>query len=202
MITVVGIGPGEPTLLLNKVLESIIKAEIVIGSSRQLEVVPELFQGEKKNLPSKLEDLDLYLHKNLDKEIVLLASGDPLFYGIGNWLLKKFEASQIEIVPGISSMQYMLSQLKLPMNDTYFTSSHGKLPNFDLILSLSQVVMVTDNKIGPFEIANEIRQRGLKKKVFVGEKLSYPDERIREFCESTVPNERFNMNVVVLIDEG
>ncbi|MEG0254155.1 cobalt-precorrin-7 (C(5))-methyltransferase [Vagococcus sp.] len=202
MITVTGIGPGETTLLLGRVLEKVKQADIVIGSNRQLEIIPESFKGEKKILPKKLQELELFLNNNKEKNMVVLASGEPLLYGIGNWMLIKFDSNEVEIVPGISSMHYMFSQLKLSMNDTYFTSSHGKEPNFDLLLSLPKVAMVTDSKIGPYQLAGEIKKRGLKRKIFVGENLSYPDEQIREFNETTVPNEEFNMNVVVLIDEG
>lgn len=202
MITVTGIGPGETSLLLNRVLDEINLSDIVIGSIRQLEIIPSSYSGLKKELPKKLQELEDYLRAEHDKKIVVLASGEPLLYGIGNWMLAKFESSEVQIIPGISSMHYMFSQLKLSMNDTYFTSSHGKDPNYDLLLSLPKVAMVTDKKIGPFQLAQEIKERGLKRKIFIGENLSYPDERIREFDESTVPNEEFNMNVVVLIDEG
>ncbi len=202
MITVTGIGPGEVSLLLNRVLDEIEQSDIVIGSSRQLDIVPVTFTGLKKELPKKLQELEMFLQKEKDKKIVVLASGEPLLYGIGNWMMTRFEAKDIQIIPGISSMQYMFSQLKLSMNDTYFTSSHGKEPNYDLILSLSKVALVTDEKIGPYQLAEEIRHRGLKRTIFIGENLSYPNESIRKFDESNVPNEVFNMNVVVLLDEG
>lgn len=202
MITVTGIGPGEVSLLLNRVLDEIEQSDIVIGSSRQLDIVPVTFTGLKKELPKKLQELEIFLQKEKDKKIVVLASGEPLLYGIGNWMMTRFEAKDIQIIPGISSMQYMFSQLKLSMNDTYFTSSHGKEPNYDLILSLSKVALVTDEKIGPYQLAEEIRHRGLKRTIFIGENLSYPNESIRKFDESNVPNEVFNMNVVVLLDEG
>ncbi|HCM89681.1 MAG TPA: cobalt-precorrin-7 (C(5))-methyltransferase [Vagococcus sp.] len=202
MITVTGIGPGEVSLLLNRVLDEIEQSDIVIGSSRQLDVVPVTFTGVKKELPKKLLELEVFLQKEKDKKVVILASGEPLLYGIGNWMMTKFEAKDIQIIPGISSMQYMFSQLKLSMNDTYFTSSHGKEPNYDLIFSLSKVALVTDEKTGPYQLAEEIRRRGLKRTIFIGENLSYPNENIRKFDESNVPNEVFNMNVVVLLDEG
>ena len=58
--------------------------------------------------------------------------------------------------------------------------------------------MVTDQKIGPFEIGQEIKKRGLHKKIYVGERLSYPDERITCYDESTVEQRKYEMNVVVI----
>ena len=87
-----------------------------------------------------------------DEEILYLTSGDPLIYGLGKWLSEKFKG-RVVISPGISAMQYLASRIALPMNDAYLTSSHAKEPNFDLIMSLSKVFMVTDQKVGLYEIA-------------------------------------------------
>ena len=88
------------------------------------------------------------------------------------------------------------------MNDLYITSSHGKRPDFDYILSHKKVCMVTDNKIGPHEISNEIIKRGLKKTVVVGENLSYDNEQITIGSPEDILNiEKFDMNVVVILDE-
>ena len=88
------------------------------------------------------------------------------------------------------------------MNDVYITSSHGKTPDFDYILSHKKVCMVTDNKIGPHEICREIQNRNLKKIVVVGENLSYPNERIiMGKPEEILEVENFDMNVVVILDE-
>ena len=88
------------------------------------------------------------------------------------------------------------------MNDLYITSSHGKVPDFDYILSHKKVCMVTDSKIGPHEISNEIIKRGVKKIVVVGENLSYDNEQITIGSpEEILKIEKFDMNVVVILDE-
>ena len=84
----------------------------------------------------------------------------------------------------------------------YITSSHGKIPDFDYILSHKKVCMVTDSKIGPHEICREIQNRNLKKTVVVGENLSYANERITMGkAEDILAIEKFDMNVVVILDE-
>ena len=136
-----------------------------------------------------------------DEEILYLASGDPLIYGLGKWLSEKFKG-RVVISPGISAMQYLASRIALPMNDAYLTSSHAKVPNFDLIMSLSKVFMVTDQKVGPYEIAQEAVKRGLDKVLVIGEQLSYEDERITILPASEVEDREYEMNVVVVLDEG
>ena len=88
------------------------------------------------------------------------------------------------------------------MNDVYITSSHGKTPDFDKLLGYSKVAMVTDQLIGPPEIAREILIRRLRKTLWVGENLSYPSEKIRQFNPRELSLEiKFERNVVVILDE-
>lgn len=58
--------------------------------------------------------------------------------------------------------------------------------------------MVTDQQLGPFEIGQEIKKRGLHRKIYVGERLSYPDEKITQYDETTIEQRRYEMNVVII----
>ena len=62
--------------------------------------------------------------------------------------------------------------------------------------------MVTDKKIGPYEIAQEVMKRGLKKVLIIGENLSYEDEKIEILAEDQVIDRQYEMNVVVILNEG
>jgi cobalt-precorrin-7 (C5)-methyltransferase len=86
------------------------------------------------------------------------------------------------------------------MNDLYITSSHGKQPDFDFIFQHDKVAMVTDKVVGPFQIAQEIQQRGLSRTLIVGENLSYPDERLH-FLQPEQVQPDYDMNVVVILNE-
>lgn len=200
MITIIGIGPGKRSLMLAGTQSYIDQAQIVIGSQRQLNLfkVP----AEKAVISPKLVGVKKIVSENHEKQVVALASGDPLLYGIGNWALANFAPQLIRIIPGISSIQYMFHQVRRPMNDCYLTSSHGRVPDFDFLLQHQTVGMVTDQKIGPVEIANEIRKRQLHRTIYVGEMLSYPTERISKFTEQTVENRQYQMNVVIITNEG
>ncbi|TFU96480.1 cobalt-precorrin-7 (C(5))-methyltransferase [Granulicatella sp. WM01] len=203
MIYVIGIGPGDVKYGLRGNDDVMEKACAIIGAQRQIESVPEKFHHKGVIAPKKLGDLETLIRSydvNQD-ELVLLASGDPFIYGLGKWLSQKF-AGCVQVMPGISSMQYMASKIALPMNDAFLTSSHAKTPNFDLIMSLDKVFMVTDEQIGPYQIAQEIIRRGLKRTVYIGENLSYPDERISQLEASEVENRQYEMNVVVIVNEG
>lgn len=201
MIHVIGLGPGDETYLTQIGAELISDAEILIGAKRNLESMTD-FRGLKVVLGSDLEELVRYLIRNKDKRIALLASGDPLIYGIGKYLSERISKTYLQIVPGISAVQYMFSKIPLDMNDVYITSSHGKAPDFDKLLGYSKVAMVTDQLIGPPEIAREILKRRLRKTLWVGENLSYPSEKIRQFNPRELSSEiKFERNVVVILDE-
>lgn len=202
MITVVGIGPGNPDLLFEQGKQAIAAADIIIGSERQLSLVPPEKAEQCKLLPKILFDLEIFLKENTSHEIVLLASGDPLTYGIGNWISKRFAPERVRIIPGISSIHYLFSQARISMENCFLTSSHGKDPNYELIFSLPKVGMVTDSKVGPYELAQQALKRGLTRTFLIGENLSYPDEKIRFYRADEVPKEDYDMNVVVILDEG
>lgn len=202
MIHVIGIGPGEPSYGLLGHEELFDKADYILGSQRHLEVVPKAYQHKGLVPPKKLKALEQLLRQLGEKaRIVYLASGDPLIYGLGKWLAHQF-SEQVTIMPGISAMQYLASRIRLSMNDAYLTSSHAKEPDFDLIMALPKVFMVTDQRIGPYEIAQEILKRGGQKTIVIGEQLSYPDEAITILPAHQIADKTYQMNVVVVLDEG
>ncbi|WP_162495594.1 cobalt-precorrin-7 (C(5))-methyltransferase [Streptococcus suis] len=202
MIDVVGIGPGNPAYCLVGQLDLCEQADAILGSERHLEVLPESLKEKGVLAPKKLRELEnLLATYPLDSQLVYLVSGDPLIYGLGKWMSEKFPG-RVRILSGISSMQYLASKVCLPMNDAYLTSSHAKLPNFDLIMSLPKVFMVTDAQFGPYQIAQEVLKRGLKRKMIIGEQLSYEDEKISILAAEDIIDRDYKMNVVVIVDEG
>ncbi|GEK27890.1 cobalt-precorrin-7 (C(5))-methyltransferase [Furfurilactobacillus siliginis] len=200
MITVLGIGPGKESLRLSGTEKYLQQAEQIVGSVRQLDT---LNVPDDKRIPlPALSVLETFLKQNLTRNITILASGDPLQYGIGNWVVKRFPANQVKVIPGISSIQYCFHQFRLSMNEVFITSSHGRKPDFDFLLQHRIVGMVTDKEIGPYEIAQAVKARGLKRKIYIGEHLSYSDEKLSIRTEETVEKRPYELNVVIIEDEG
>lgn len=201
MINIVGLGPGNKDYI-TKIGENLIfSSDILIGGKRNLESIND-FEGEKIEISSNLKDILDYINENSHKQISIIASGDPSIYGIGRYISENIDKKKLNLVSGISSLQYIFSKIYVDMNDLYITSSHGKVPDFDYILSHKKVCMVTDNKIGPHEICKEIQSRNLKKTIVVGENLSYDNEKITIGTpECILKIDKFDMNVVVILDE-
>ena len=199
MLTVVGIGPGAAEYLTLQAHNAIHEADILVGGARQLTLFAH-WRGETRLLDSDLDGLIIWLREHLHQRVVVLASGDPLVYGIGKRLAVNFPPEQLRIIPGISSIQYLCAKAAVDMNDLWITSSHGREPDFQAIAAHHKVAMVTDNIIGPYAIAQALLARGLNPTLIIGENLSSADERIHRLAACDVA-QSYGMNVVVILNE-
>lgn len=199
MLTVVGIGPGDTEYLTFQARSAIDSADILVGGARQLGLFAA-FSGETRQLDSDLDGLILWIHERINQRVVVLASGDPLVYGIGKRLAANFPPEQLRIIPGISSIQYLCAKAAVDMNDLWITSSHGREPDFQAIATHQKVAMVTDKIIGPYAIAQALLARGLNPTLIIGENLSSADERIHRLRAADVA-QNYAMNVVVILNE-
>ena len=200
MIYVTGVGPGSEAYLTRRAADVISGADILIGGQRHLDEFAGL-TTETRVIDADISGLMNWIAERLDRRIVILASGDPMFFGIGKRISETFALEQVQIVPGISSVQYLCSRAGMDMNDIYLTSSHNRSPDFDWLLAHERIGMVTDSKIGPKEIAAEIRQRGQTRRMIIGENLSGRNERITILNADDVSGD-YDMNVVLIDKQG
>ena len=225
MVYVVGVGPGSGLYLTRAAEEIIDKAQLLIGGTRNIEFIRTslgLKEGQDTFvLGSDLASMMDQIEKNLDKDIVVLASGDPSIYGIADYINRTMSRQEdpatetnripsqrdsiqgkenLVIVPGISSIQYAFSVFKIPMNDLYITSSHGRQPDYDFIFMHDKLALVTDSKIGPRQIAQEVKDRGLDYSFYVGENLSYQNQRLTVgSADDILARDSYGMCLVILI---
>ncbi|WHE07736.1 precorrin-6y C5,15-methyltransferase (decarboxylating) subunit CbiE [Thermoanaerobacterium thermosaccharolyticum] len=198
MVTIVGIGPGNKKFITTYALERIKEADVLVGGRRHLEEFKDI-DCEKIMINASTD-----YHSILNKEgnIVILASGEPSLYGIAEVILKYVDKKQLEIIPGISSIQYMCAKLKITMNDLAIVSLHGRTE--DLVKKLKEnkkVAIFTDDTHTPQFVAAMLKEKNLQdRKIHVGENLSYDTERIYSFTveELLNCNKKFDLNVVVI----
>ena len=120
-IKMIGIGDEGKKSLLPIYEKWISQSEVLIGGERQLSFFPD-YEGEKVVIKGGLISIVDRLEAET-KQVVILASGDPLFYGIGGYLSSKIE---IEIYPYLSSIQLAFARMQESWQDAYFTSLHGR----------------------------------------------------------------------------
>lgn len=205
-IQVLGMGPGSRAFIAPHVLTCIEEADILIGGKRHFqEIESEARDKECHYITSDLLGLVEYIKVNRDKKIAVLVSGDPGFYSFLVFLKKHFACDELEVIPGLSSMQYMFCKLSLPWQDAVVKSLHGK--SFDFMKALDETGLVgvlTDNNYTPQFIARKLISQGFDDvKVHVGEELSYEDESITTLSakDMALSEQSFGMNVVVMEKE-
>ena len=201
MLTVVGMGPAGQQWLTPAALAVINSASALVGARRHLAQFTD-FDGETFTLGADIPALLDWLTARRDKQVVVLASGDPLLFGIGKRLVDHFGIAQVSVIPGISAVQYLCARAGVDMNDIWLTSSHGRQVDFDQLVRQTKVAMVTDKLCGPREIAAGLVARGAGHRwMLIGENLAMDNERIRWLRACDEPDEQYDMNVVVILDE-
>ncbi|GAB6082902.1 bifunctional cobalt-precorrin-7 (C(5))-methyltransferase/cobalt-precorrin-6B (C(15))-methyltransferase [Desulfuromonas carbonis] len=159
-IYVIGAGVEGQEGFSRRALELVEQAELLCGGERQLALFPE-FSGEKVAIGSDLTGLSERL-KDSSRRTVVLASGDPLFFGIGRHLLRNLSADELEFVPNVSSVQYAFAKIKEPWDDAVFISAHGRglQGAVDRIVANDKAAVLTDQLNTPAAIAAELIERG------------------------------------------
>lgn len=154
-IKVIGIGLEGEKSLNNELLNIIYNADVLIGGDRHLGYFPE-YQGEKlriNDLNQVIQQIKEYQKQG--KKIVILATGDPLFFGIGRILLTNFEQKELEFYPHLNCVQLAFNRLKLSWQDSKIISLHGRDIE-PLIKELKQgtekLAILTDNINNPLII--------------------------------------------------
>jgi len=114
-ITVVGIGADGWAGVPQRLREVIARADVLIGSRRQLELVPDLDGQERAELPTPLRELlPKLVEQHAGRRVVVLASGDPLVSGIGSTLIDLLGAERVTIEPAVSSVALARARMGWP----------------------------------------------------------------------------------------
>lgn len=204
-IYILGIGPGSKEYMLPIVERLASESDVLIGGRRALDLFSQL-DKEELVIKADLERILNYIQDNYQqKQIAVLVSGDPGLYSMLNYLSKHFSRDQLRVVPGISSLQLGFAEAKLVWQDAEITSLHGRERSelLELVQKEDKVGFFTDHKFPPNEIAQYLLDNGVQdRKAFVGERLSYEDERIIDGdLEEIVDFDNFDMSVMVVYSE-
>ena len=204
-INVVGLGPGNIKYLSNAGIDCIKEAEIVIGSTRQLSDLKTIISEKQKiYILGKLTELISYLKENIERKITIIVSGDTGYYSLVPYLSKNLTKDILNIIPNISSYQYLFSKIGENWQNFRLASVHGR--EFDYIKNIDDediagLVLLTDDIQNPYEVSKNLYNSGVRNlTVIVGENLSYDNEKITilKIEDYEKLNRKFDMNVLIL----
>ena len=196
MLTVAGVGPGNPNYLTVDVVQKIKEAESVIAFGRVGVSISFIRDDyiEVNRVDSIIENL------NEDKDTLLLASGDPNFFGIVEYLKRK-DIKVDSILPGLSSFQYLMCKLQKSWQDAKFVSLHGRDHDLRDVLNHKLIIMLIDKTNTPDFISRELGKLGMRGIIYAGFNLSYNDEKIIKANIGDKIEDYSSLGVVVIENE-
>lgn len=199
-VVVVGIGDNGADSLSRDALRRVEDAELLLGGERQLSFFAN-HPADKLTIRDNLKEIAARL-QNETRRVVVLASGDPLFYGIAGYLATKIGRDRLEVLPNISSMQLAFARIKESWHDAALVSCHAKPVEdaLDVIRDAKKVGIFTDNQNTPARIARELLKAGIGGFLaHVCENLGGDDERVSSWTLEELAERSFSpLNVLVL----
>ncbi|NNN04942.1 MAG: precorrin-6y C5,15-methyltransferase (decarboxylating) subunit CbiE [Elusimicrobia bacterium] len=202
-VHVIGIGDDGPRGLSAAALARIEQAEVVFGGERHLSFFPAL-TAEKVPVKSNLKEVAARIKLELGKKrLAVLASGDPLFYGIAKYLMTQVPKRHFEILPAVSSVQLAFARAKESWEDAAVVSLHGR-PIDEILEAARQakkIGILTDERNTPARIAGFLMENGLGGfAATVCENLGGDDEQVSQWdLPELVRKEFAALNVLVLV---
>lgn len=145
-------------------------------------------------------------------DVVILASGDPLFFGIGRRLLEHFGPERISFFPAVTAVQLACARFKVPWEDVVIRSLHGRaVQNLAaLILPHNKVMLFTDHHNSPENIAGDLlktlrqygdNNRADRIRVRVAENLGMDDEKVTVGSLADIAAARFSPLNMMLVEQ-
>ena len=181
-LSVVGLGEEGLEGLSPAARRMVETAEVLIGGDRHLAMLPE-DERERLTWPQPLLDLIPEIERRRGRRVCVLATGDPLAYGIASTLLRFIDPAEMLILPAPSAFSLACARLGWPLHAVETITLHGR-PLALLqshILPGARLVLLTDDGTTPAKVAALLRERGYGPSALtVLEHMGGPDEQRRE----------------------
>ncbi len=202
-VFIVGIAPGGAGSLPVEARRLVEGAGIIFGGRRLLDLFPSA-PGEKIPIKDNLAGVAALVKQNLGRKLlVVLASGDPGFYGIAGYLTARLGKDSVEIVPNVSAMQVAFARIKESWEDARLVSVHSR-PIEDIVeavRSSHKVAIFTDDRHTPSAVARVLLEHGVDGyRAYVCQDLGGKDEEVVETDLQGLCEKSFHpLNVLILL---
>jgi precorrin-6B C5,15-methyltransferase / cobalt-precorrin-6B C5,C15-methyltransferase len=194
IVTVAGIGADGWPGLSPLARDAIGQAGVIIGGARHLALLPATVSGQRVPLPSPLLPvLPELIASHEGQALVVLASGDPMFYGIGTSLARLLGPGRLRVLPHPSSVSLAAARLGWPLSDVDVVSLVGRPGELlhPLLQPGRRVLAPTASETAAADVRALLETRGFgASPVTVLADLGGPDERVAAAGEESGPHSR------------
>ncbi len=203
-IEIVGITDGGPRSLAAETAAIVDRADVLCGGERQLALFPH-HPAERLVIRTGMDVLaaDLRAAADTGRRVVVLASGDPLLYGIGGTLRRYLPADRLRVHPNVGAAQLAWARIAEPWQDAGLASVHGRAlaPVVAAARRHRKLAILTDDEHTPAAIARALLDAGLPdRRAVVCERLGGDAERVTETRLADLPGRHFDpLNVLLLL---
>ncbi len=202
-VHVVGLGLN-PEDLPPIISECVAKAEVLVGGTRLLEWFED-HPALKLPIKSPLDQVIKRVRQEMlsGKEVVVLADGDPGFFGIGKRLVESIGKEHLRFYPNVCTLQAAAARLKIPWDNIRTISLHGRKdlwPLFRALVRDDMVGVFTDENFHPGRLAEVLMDRGVDTfRMVVFEDLGQKGEKIGFFALQDARDKSFSaLNFILL----
>lgn len=202
---IIGIGPGRSDYIYPLAAQLIAQAEVLIGGRRNL---AELAQPGQETLviDRGLAAVAEYIGQNWQsRRLVVLASGDTSLFSVRAYLQKRLPQVPFTVLPGISSLQYLLARRGLNLNELKIITLHGSNSAnlLNTVMRERCTAIFTGGENSPQAIAGRLQALDFAELTLtVGENLSYPDERVTSGTPQQIAAGRFADLSLMLVENA
>lgn len=182
-VAVVGMGADGMAGLGAEARERIAGASLVAGGRRLLSLLgahpaPRLaIEGDLLAAAARIDEA------SRAGPVVVLATGDPNFFGIAALLRRALGAERVRVLPHLSSAQLAFARVGASWHDARFLSAHGRPlePVVQQALRARKLAILTDPRHSPAVVARALVAAGMEAdcRAHLCERLGAPDERVR-----------------------
>jgi precorrin-6Y C5,15-methyltransferase (decarboxylating) len=159
-LTVVGIGEDGFKGLGRNARHALLRASRIIGGQRQLDLLPVCIRGERQLWPSPFSLESMLARRG--EPVCVLASGDPMFFGVGASLARQVPANEMQILPAPSSCSLAAARMGWPLHEVVTLSVVARpiaALNAQLFSGVRLLVLSNDGQ-SPAAIAALLRESG------------------------------------------
>ncbi len=200
-VTVVGIGPGSRESMTLEAREAIENADCLIGAGRMLEAVVR--QGQATCTAISPEAITEFIRSHGEyRKLAVVMSGDSGFFSGTKKLLPMLDFCRVTVLPGLSSLSCLCARLGTSYEDVVTVSLHGREHNIASdVRRHGRVFALVGGDNGAGILCGRLTEAGLGSvTVHVGERLSYPEEKLTSGTAMELAEQHFDSLSAVLIE--